>query len=534
MRDADESAGTSTILAEVLPGIVMVYGDPPPELDLERIDLDVLPAADRERIHAAALAALGNAATVGGNLATVAAQSQGLYRLADASRAILDAGATLAVKDGAHLGAMLANGNIVGQARFIPVAALGAAQAVAAIGPAIAMVALQLQLKEITGLVRTNIALTTTVLTQIRHEQWSELTALAGTVERTLSQARKARAVTASLWDTVAVLEADLDKQRKQYRLNVGGHVRQIGQADTRARREYVETHAEAILFDAHALLTSLQAWTGRQALHAAVARAAGSDDPGEARLVEIIVRDTQDAYDDGLAQARQLVGDLTRELRIVAELPGRRTAPLTPRRRDAKAARLTCAQLLEALEPLADALNPPPPALDLPEFVCAPDSFDLEPALRVLRWFLDDDETLRGLGLADPLDAGRPIGAILDAAKDRWAAATDRTRPMSLVAVTDRRIITARTNTLLQQGQLQQNIPLDQVRYVRPPGDAGDRATIDVITRDENLRWAFHPDCEDNAADELRALIAESMSIPDSERDELRRGRLTLTAGDR
>lgn len=532
MQDADESTGTSTILAEVLPGIVMAYGDAPPELGLERIDLDIVPAADRERIHAAALAALGNAATVGGNLATAAAQSHGLYRLADASRAILDAGATLAVKDGAHLGAMLANGNIVGQARFVPVAALGAAQVVAAIGPAVAMIALQLQLNEITGLVRTNIALTTTVLTQIRHEQWSELTGLARTVERALARARELKAVPASVWDTVAGLENHLDKQLEQYRLNVDGHVQQIGRSGTRARREYVETHAEAILFDAHALLTSLRAWTGREALHAAVARAAASDDAAEARLVDIIVRDAQVAYDGGLAQARQLVGELTRELRIVAELPGRATLPLTPKRRDTKGARLTCGRLLEALEPLADALNPPAPALEPPEIVCVPDTFDLEPALSVLRWFLDDDETLRGLGLADPLDAGRPIGAILDAAKDGWAAVRDRARTMTLVAVTDRRIITARTNVLLQQGQLQQEIPLDQVRYVRPPADADGRVTIDVITRDENLRWAFHPDGDDAAADELRALIAESMSIPDSERHQLRRGRLALTAG--
>ena len=43
--------------------------------------------------------------------------------------------------------------------------AVSAAQTAAAIGPALAMVALQMQLSEITGLVRTNIALTSQVLT---------------------------------------------------------------------------------------------------------------------------------------------------------------------------------------------------------------------------------------------------------------------------------------------------------------------------------------------------------------------------------
>ena len=87
----------------------------------------------------------------------------------------------------------------------------------AAIGPALATIALQMQLSEITGLVRTNIALTTQVLGTIRTEQWAELTGLVATIERTVDQARELGSVPDSLWQSVAGSAAVLNKQRDLY-----------------------------------------------------------------------------------------------------------------------------------------------------------------------------------------------------------------------------------------------------------------------------------------------------------------------------
>ncbi|MEO3859436.1 hypothetical protein [Acrocarpospora sp. B8E8] len=412
---------------------------------------------------------------------------------------------------------MFSSGRIVHQARFIPVTAVSAAQIAVTIGPALAMVALQMQLSQITGLVRTNIALTSQILTTIRNEQWAELTALVATVDRVVDRAREAESVPTSLWDTVAGSEASLRKQREQYRLNVGDHIRQIHRVDAHGRREYLETNAEAILFDANALLSSAKAWTGYQALHAARASAAGPEDAGEARLVDIIARDTRTELDSALAETTNLVDSLTRELRIIVELPGRAALPLPGKRKDSIAARQTSARLLEAIEPLADALHPPAPPLEAPGVVCAPESLDLEPYLRILRWFLEDGETLRVLGFPDQLDAPGPISAIFGGAKEKL-----------LVAVTDRRIITAKTNAFLEQGEIHQGIPIDRVRYVRAATtqDRSARSAIDLITRDENIRWLFHTDIDNTHLDALAAVLAESMTIPDVERDELQRRR--------
>ncbi|MEU1131946.1 hypothetical protein ABZ383_19145 [Streptomyces sp. NPDC005900] len=192
------------------------------------------------------------------------------------------------------------------------------------------------------------------------------------------------------------------------------------------------------------------------------------------------------------------------------------------------KAAREVSARLLEAIEPLADTLHPPPPPLKAPGIVCAPESLDVEPYIRILRWLLEDGEAVRVLGFPDQLDALSPISAIVGGAKEKLAAARDKAGAKTLVAVTDRRIITAKTNTFLEQAEIRHVIPIDQVRYVRATTtqDRSARLTIDLITRDENIRWFFHAGIENTHVHALAAVLAESMTIPDVERDELQRRR--------
>ncbi|MGI5243263.1 hypothetical protein [Dactylosporangium sp. CA-139066] len=529
-----DSSTTSTMLAEVLPGVAVVFGDVPAELRANLIDFGLVSTVHREQISAV-LASVGATATTAGNLGTTFASVQGLYRISDQTRALLMSGASLAVKDGANLGTVMVPGRILGQARFIPVKAFSVARTAAALGPALAQIAMQMQLTEVTGLVRTNVALTSQVLTAARHAQWAELTALVATVDRVIDQAQEIGSVPTSLWDTIAGKRADLQTQLDLYKLNVGDHIRQVQRLDARARREYLETNAEAIVFDANALLTSVKAWIGYQALHAARARTSGREDDDEARLVEVIARDTQREFDTALAETVTLVSSLTRELRILAELPGRDslTWSLPGLGGDAKAARQASARLLAAIEPLADALRPPVPAVKAPGVICAPASVDLQPYLRVLRWFLDDGESVRAVGLPDQVDAVGSIATVLGGAMEKLAAAMDNTR--TLVAVTDRRIITAKATAFLQQGELRLDVPIDRVRYVRAATtpDKTPRPAVDLITRDENIRWVFPADVDHAHFGALAAVLAESMTLPDAERDELlRRGHAAIEAG--
>ncbi|MFE7981887.1 hypothetical protein ACFUZA_06915 [Streptomyces cellulosae] len=524
-----DSAEASTVLVEVLPGVAVVAGEVPPELKPDLIDFGVVPAADRKQISAI-LASLGNAATVVGNLGNAFAGVQGLYRISDATQALLRSGATLAVKEGANLGTVMVPGRFLAQARFYPVTAVSKVQTAASVGPALAMVGLQIMLSEVTGLVKSNLAVASQVLTTIRKDQWAELTGLVASIDRAVDQAREIESVPTSLWDDVAGSGALLQKQLELYQGHVRDHVQQIGRPAVGSHREYLQTNAEAIVFDAHALLSSLKAWTGYHALRAARARAAGRDDAAEAQYAEVIARDTRVEFDSALAEATRLVDALTRELRITAQLRGPDTWPLPGKRKDVKAARDTSARLLEAIEPLADALHPPAPELEAPGVVCSPESLKLEPYLRILRWFLEDGETLRVLGFPDQLDALSPISAILGGAKEKLAAARDKAAVKALIAVTDRRIIMAKTNAFLEQGEIGQDIPIDRVRYVRATTaqNISERLAVDLITRDENIRWLFQADVDNTQVDALVAVLAESMTIPDVERDALQRRRCT------
>jgi hypothetical protein len=201
------------------------------------------------------------------------------------------------------------------------------------------------------------------------------------------------------------------------------------------------------------------------------------------------------------------------------------------------KVARELSARLLEAIEPLADALHPPVPPLDAPGVVCAPESLDPEPYLRILRWLFEDGEALRVLGFPDQLDTLDPISAIVGGAMEMLTSARDKAPAKTLVAVTDRRIIMAKTNAFLEQAEIRQEIPIDQVRYVRATTtpDQSSRLALDLITRDENIRWLFHPDIDNTQVDALAAVLAESMTIPDAERDELQRRRYaSIEAGEK
>lgn len=522
-----DPTSASTVLAEVLPGIAVVFGEVPAEVKPDLIDLGLVSAADRTQISTV-LASIGNVTTVASDLGNAFASAQGLYRLSAGTQALLKAGGTLAVKDGANLGTVISSSGLA-QARFIPVEAVSAAQNAAAIGQALAMVALQMQLSEITGLVRTNIALTSQVVASIRNEQWAELTGLVTTIDLAVGQAQEIESVPTSLWDSVAGSRPLLQKQLDLYRRNVRSHVGQIDQSDASRRREYLQTNAEAIVFDAFALLDCLKAWTGYQALHAGKARVAGRVDADEARYADVIVRDTRTELDSALTQTASLVGSLARELRIIAELPGRESLRESVmgfwRDSTASAARQTSARLLEAITPLADALHPPAPALEAPSVVCAPESLDLEPYLRILRWFVEDGETLRVVGFPEQFGDLAPISATVDRAKG-WL--TDKAAVKTLVAITDRRIIMTNTNAFLEQGEIRQDIPIDQVRYVRAAAqDAGAHSAIDLIVRDENIRWRFQAEIDNAQVSALAAVLAESMTIPEIERDELvRRGR--------
>jgi hypothetical protein len=259
--------------------------------------------------------------------------------------------------------------------------------------------------------------------------------------------------------------------------------------------------------------------------VRAALPRTRSTTDESEAQLFDRIARTTPAEIDESLAEIRSLTESLVRELRIIAELPGRATMPLTKKRKDAKASQFTCRQLLEAIEPLADMLQPAVEMPAVPATVCAPEGLELDPCLHILRWFLEDGEALRSV--AFPYEVGthnfagvvpailtKRVDATWDAlAPGKAGAIVEKFASSTFVAVTDRRIVTANPGNLLRRGELGPIYSLDEVRNVRGRScrGAGVRPTIDVATEDRDLRWMFPDAAAHEDIDSLAAALSEA-----------------------
>lgn len=508
----------SVELVEVMPGTAVVFGDVPEDMDL--LDCGLVPQDDRNQLSNA-LGTLGNAGSVYGNLTNAAQSVQGLYRVNDATMALLNGGARLAGKDGAKLGTLFQNGKMVAQARFIPVS-MTAAATLASIGPAIAMIALQVQLDGISKLVQSNIALTQQTLQSINQEQWAELSGLSKSINRAIDQSKRVGQVTASIWENVAGNEAILDKQLDLYSQKVKSHIQKVHQLDGEARQKYLKNNAETILFDSNALLYALKSQAGYQMLRAAHSRVLGKNDENEARLAEVIEHDMHDATKLGVDNSRKLVGALIRELRIVAELPGRAKLPLTKSWRFKKTSKMTCRQLLDSLEPLANTLHPVVEQIEMPTLVAAPENADVHSYLHILRWFMHDGEKLKGLsfvyqpsqrdltGVVPQLLMKR-VDAVWDSAESgALASVIDKTTLARCIMCTDRRIIVVSPHDFLNRGVIETSVPVKDIRYVRTP-DVNDykvRKTIDIVTEHHNLRWMFPKQVSDDVIDQLAKFV--------------------------
>ena len=512
---ADSERTDPTAIVEVFPGVAAVFGAVPE--GLERIDLEAS-SPDGGQL-AQLLGVAGNTSTIAGNLAAAISGSQGLYRLSGASMALLKSGGQLAVKDGAHLGAILKNGKLVAQARLIPYG-LTAAEAVAAIGPAVAMAALQMMIGQVSQAVERNAAVTNQILSTVQQEQQAKLTGLVKEIDEKLRQAIEIGGVAPTLWETIAPHDHTLREQLDLYPTKVQEHIHKLHSARKAERRQYVEKNAAAIYFDAQALLLTLKAKVGYQALYVARLQARGTTDPLEARQADVALRDTKVQFDEQFQLAIDLLVDLTRELHLITEISGSSTWSFPWGRQDDRVSREVCAKLLEVIEPLINAFHPGTPELKVPDVTCAPADFDVDPYLRVLRWLLDDGEVLRGLALShipNQLGVLAAQTGMLDTVVDNsWKSlAPDVLASSSLIAITNQRIVTANPQTLRSEGKLGDCFDLTSIRNVRPPEmhDNQIRRTITVTTERRDLTWMFPQAADDDAINQLAELLQKNLS---------------------
>ena len=434
------------------------------------------------------IASIGEGASLSGGAASAANAIQhmsGLYKLDAVTKAQLAAGNVLTkTADGRLIGAVRnTGGQITRQARLIPVSAPQIAGAIAAIGPAVAMLAVQMQLNNISKQVS---AVQQTVLqTQRMLEDWNnaDFHGTQRVVRRIFRKSTEEGTVSNTNWEQLSGLSNDIERHRDYYKERIHRHAQELQscQNNVSERRNYITEHRGSILFDSFAALNCIQTWCYYFELAHERARINGE----RPTLTHNEIR--AEVEDDGQIQ-RTLLRELMREFHIISELPGEWTLPYFQKRQDQTASRDTATKLLEQLNERAQQLGIKENPVPNPDVTCAPANYDVSPYTQILRWYLDEGEKLEALIF--PVDrlshrllamgadqftntVNTSVWSMLPQAKDstNWSLgrvrrATRRAVKVSpeMVAVTDRRIVTADPQKFIQKGIVKEEFSINDV----------------------------------------------------------------------
>lgn len=500
------------------------------------------------------IASIGEGASLTGGAASAANAIQhmsGLYKLDAVTKAHLAAGNALTkTADGRLIGVVRnTGGQITRQARLIPVSAPQIAGAIAAIGPAVAMVAVQMQLNNISKQV--SAVQQTALQTKRILEDWHKAD-FQGTQQMVLRISHKSAeegTISNTNWELISGLSNDVEKHRKYYKDRIQRHIQELrgSQNDVSARRNYITEHQESILFNSLAAFNCIQTWFYYFQLVHERARMKGERptlNPDEIRA----------EVEDDVQIQRTLLHELMRDLRIISELPGEWTFAYSQKRKDKTDTHAAATKLLEQLNELAQQLGIKENPVPNPDVTCAPANYDVSPYTKILRWYLDEGEELEALTfpidkLSHRLLATRAdqfantvnnlAWLVLPRAKDstdwsrdwlvRRVGQTMLVAP-EMVAVTDRRIITADPQEFIQKGIVTEEFSIVDVTPTFT--DADDvLPELHIVQGEKKCReWCFPSTARSEARsiaemlvdDPAQLLPPTKTELADTQRDEI------------
>ncbi|GAA1601904.1 hypothetical protein GCM10009679_01920 [Saccharothrix algeriensis] len=483
-------------LVEIEPGVAVLFADKAPD-DLDLIPFEMLSAKTGRRLtdKLAMAAGIGNLAAQGAQGATTV---QGLVRLAPQTLQALKTAQPM-TSGGWNMGTLVtSNSRFAHSVRWAPATGAQTAGLLATLGPAAALLALQVQLASISRRIDENIELTRDVLRALHEDQWATLLGLHETTMRAVREAQVVGAVTDHVFAPIATREADLRTQRLLFMSFLRGHIKAL---DTNgpSRRAYIQKNIEQLLADAHGVLMAEWSWYRAQVLRAGhISRDEANAVENERLLAEMVPaaeREHTQVMDDVAA----LLAGLERQCRLMAELPEERSLPFTTKRRNIRDAVAMAEALAERVAELRNVARTQRAPLDPPLTVF--DEAVPADVLRILRWAVPDEE---------------PLLAIADVNLDRLVGDN------AYLGVTPRRFFISAQNAVRRQGTIDREFPLSDIRYVRFRQRDKRGPVLDVITMDENIRltfddWAGKGQGLDDAR-RLGDLLAAAMNLPESE----------------
>lgn len=375
-------------------GGFLVVGELPAELDLVVEPVPYIGQEETGRLGEALMGVTGGVNLLA-QIGQAHALSAGLVRLAPETISALDRGSTLMTSGGRTLGTLVTKGTIAGPVRLVPAGAAGLAPALASIGPALALAAVQFELAKISRAVEHNIELTQTVLDELREDLWHELYAAASIVIDSVREAEKLGAVTEAVW-THLEAQTPLAALTKHRQRNMDALARRLADLPSSgsAATWYQKNYADVMRY-CQAIMVAQQGLVLYQLLR--VARTRLGDSPQDVALADYILADARRRHDETAALVDSTLQTLHRSLSLWYEADpgkklavfGRRQVPLTDLREAVE--QLHSRAIETAFRQLA-----PIPA---PRAISALQTVDVPPRDRLgiehrLRWLLDEDES--------------------------------------------------------------------------------------------------------------------------------------------
>ena len=259
---------------------------------------------------------------------------------------------------------------------------------------------------------------------------------------------------------------------------------------------------------------------------------------PGTEGMKGAIARAEHDAVG---AQMGAVLEMLTRELSILAELPGKRTVPFGKTHRAAHDVARMAAHMLETVQRIGGSAYRVPEALERPHIAYVNGNDRVTDDLKILRWHIGAGEQVMAIAMGrtpvvgtiesigDGIGRGaNAIGSAVGATFRRQdileAAAGGHDRDDLLIAVTSERVLVADIAEFRSLGVIRQEIPATDIRYVRlRDSDPTGVAEVDLISKDADVHWRFRKNSVgDDDIKAFTALLAESMQVPQEEREAL------------
>lgn len=469
----DLEPAPSTALVEIQPGLAVLYGDQVPA----GIDVTAFPMLDH-RTHGSLNEAIAQAS----GLANLAAQgvngvmqAQGLVRLAPQTLKALETAKPL-VSGGWNLGTLATNGKITTSVRWLPATGASAASVVASLGPALAMLAIQMQLSEITKLAQHNLEISQIALAEGRRQQRALIEGNHAAIVKMVRHAHADGAVTPGIYKEVRGKQGELEGQVELAKANLAAHVQQLSsKSSNKDRRRYLQDHGEDVLAVAHSLLLAQSSKFTYQALWAGHLLDTVAADPRNEATAMRVIEEGLAERNAALAETDWLLNLAEREFGVMAELDGKRTIKFGSEYRAGRDVSRMARQLRNAIADVRDQSHPSEYARpEVPTTTVFKQGVP-EELPRILAFRLGAHERVLALAevKVDPLS--------LNSSYPGW------------FTVTDQRLLLAKRDEFKSHAQVRQSVPLEDIRYVRfVEREKGKGPGIDLVIAQQNIRLVF------------------------------------------